>query len=307
MNNHELLSAQQILMVDPIGFTYNPQTATTNAFQSVPSSVEMEFLEKKAREEFHDFANLLIKEGIQVHVIAGQHGLPDAVFPNNLFSTDPNGTWIDYPMMAPNRQAERLLDPKNFLMNKGFQIEKTIDLTHWEQQHLYLEGTGSLILHTATQQAWIAESARANRAVVQDWALQTGFSFHMFSTKDRKGNPVYHTNVLMSIGTKWHLICPDLIPEFQKWEHTLESLSSHRIEISEDQVHQFAGNVIELKNNANTPFIVISKTGWTSLTAQQKRAMEQFAQPLIVNIETIEKVGGGSARCMIAEIFLSQK
>jgi len=306
-NSTELLSTNHVLMVDPIGFGYNIETAESNAFQHLPNHHDLLQIEHLARKEFEQFANLLTQNGINVHILEGRTGLPDAVFPNNLFSTDRQGKWVDYPMMAKNRQMERTLHPRTYLEQKGFEIQQHIDLTHWESKALFLEGTGSLILQPHLQAAWVALSPRANIEVAKDWAQQTGYALHSFDTRDLTGKSVYHTNVIMSIGTHWHFICADIIPDFHLLKEPLEQLHSNEILLSIEQVYQFCGNVLEVRNQHNTPFGIISSTAWNALNAQQKRAWEQFVQPLIVDIPTIEKIGGGSARCMLAEIFLPHK
>ena len=303
----QLLSTNHVLMVDPVGFGYNEETAESNAFQHLPNHHDISQIEYLARKEFEQFAHLLNKNGITVHVLEGKIGLPDAVFPNNLFSTDRHGTWVDYPMMAANRQMERALYPRTFLEEKGFEVHHHLDLTTWESKARFLEGTGSLILQPQQKSAWLALSPRAHLDVAQDWAQQTGYALHTFETSDLTGKSVYHTNVIMSIGTQWHFICPEMIPHFHTIKNSLEELHSTEIQLSAEQVYQFCGNVLEVRNDHHTPFGILSSTAWNALNTQQKRAWEQFVQPLIVDIPTIEKIGGGSARCMLAEIFLPHK
>ena len=307
MKNSQLLSAQCLFMVDPIGFGFNEETAKSNSFQQRLKHEQSSFIETTARKEFHDFVNTLVKNGVTVETLSGRNDMPDAVFPNNLFSTSVDGTWVDYPMMAQNRQKERQLGVSEFLTSKGYQITKKIDLTHWENKQCYLEGTGSLILHTPSKQAWIASSPRAHRVVAEDWSAQTQYTFHFFDTADKQQLPVYHTNVLLSIGSQWHFVCSEIIKQHNEIEASLEALSSQRIELNMDQVYQFSGNVLEVQNAQNQPFGVISLSGWNALQPQQKRAWEKFVQPLIVEIPMIEKIGGGSARCMMAEIYLPYK
>jgi len=307
MKTDSLLSTNHLFMVDPVGFGFNFETAESNAFQQAPSFQEIHEIELLARKEFDSYANLLTKNGMTVHTLIGQNGLPDAVFPNNLFSTHADGTWIQYPMMALNRQSERQLQPAEFLMKKGFEISSTLDLTHWETQNAFLEGTGSLILHPHEKTAWMAISPRAHLNVAQEWSEKTGYQLHSFCTHDQSGKPVYHTNVIMAVGSHWHFICEEMIISYSSIEDSLTKLNSQPISISMEQVYQFCGNVLEVKNEQGTPFGVISKTAWNSLHHHQKRAWEKSVQPLIVDISTIERIGGGSARCMLAEIFLPYK
>jgi hypothetical protein len=307
MKNSQLLSPLCVFMVDPIGFGFNEETAGSNAFQNTAHHLAPHELEYTVRNEFHEFVNTLVKNGILVETLPGRKGIPDAIFPNNLFSTMHDGTWIDYPMMAANRQKERELGVHDYLKSKGYLIQKRIDLTHWEKEKRFLEGTGSIIFHKPSQQAWIANSPRAHREVADAWSAETGFDFHFFNTRDKQQQPVYHTNVLLSIGSHWHFICPEMILESQLIRESLENISSFGIELTMEQVYQFSGNVLEVQNAQNQPFGVISSTGWNALNRQQKRAWEQFVQPLIVDIPLIEKIGGGSARCMMAEIYLPYK
>jgi hypothetical protein len=307
MKNTQLLSPLCVFMVDPIGFGFNEETASSNAFQNTASHFPPHELELIVRREFHDFVNTLVKNGIHVETLPGRKGLPDAVFPNNLFSTMNDGTWIDYPMMANNRQKERELGVGDYLITKGFQIQKRIDLTYWEKENRFLEGTGSIILHKPSQQAWIANSPRADRAVAESWSEATGYAFHFFNTRDKQLQPVYHTNVLLSIGSHWHFICSEMILESEPIAESLETISSCSIDLTMEQVYHFSGNVLEVQNGQHQPFGIISSTGWNALSGKQKRAWEQFVQPLIVDIPMIEKIGGGSARCMMAEIYLPYK
>ena len=300
---------EHILMIRPAGFGYNTETAENNSFQNRPDTLSFEEVTQQAKEEFDNFVNILRAEGVDVMVVedTDEPRKPDAVFPNNWISFHRNGTVVTYPMFSKLRRQERRNDLVDQLKS-GFNIQREIHLEDFESNDQYLEGTGSMVLDRANRIAYACISDRTDRDLLESWCSQLNYISHTFYAESN-GVPIYHTNVMMAIATQIVVVCLECLPLKDQRKQLADSLSKHRtvVEITDAQVQSFAGNMLALKNNKGEELMVMSKRAHESLTADQIKIIEQSCRIVSVPINTIEDVGGGSARCMIAEIFLEPK
>ncbi len=295
-------TTRKILMTDPIGFCYNEETAASNAFQKKTTLSNRE-AEYSALKEFHQFVNQLTLKGVDVIIAQGENGIPDAVFPNNIFSTTHDGSFIYYPMANANRRKEREIGYDQLLIQSQFHINKINDLTHLEVDENYLEGTGSMIFHHPSKTVFMTKSIRSNEKALEEFCKLHPHKTIVMDAKDASNQSIYHTNVVLSVGNQWMLTCLDCVSHPEKLRHWSEENNMTIIEIDQHQMNQFGANVLEVSGK-NAPLGVISATAWNAFSIPQKRSWEKFLEPLIVSIPTIETIGGGSARCMMAEIFL---
>ena len=304
-------TADTILMVRPGNFGYNVETGIDNEFQNKPD-ISPELINKKANQEFQAMADGLRSKGITVLIleppISQDVTTPDAIFPNNWFSTEHDGTILTYPMMAKNRKAERRLMEIEKLLNKnGYIIRNCINVGRLDEQKKFLEGTGSLIIDPVDEVVYAARSERCDPDQFDNFIrLRFYLEGILFDTKSSSGNPIYHTNVMMSLGEKYAVICLECIPDKKQKNHVLATLkkSFNVMEITMDQMeNHFCGNILEVRNQKNDAFIVMSETARQGFTKNQKRFLEQYGDILSFDLTVIEKIGGGSARCMMAEIF----
>ena len=300
-----------ILMVRPGDFGYNVETGIDNKFQNKPD-MSPELINKKANQEFQAMADGLRSKGITVLIleppISQDVTTPDAIFPNNWFSTEHDGTILTYPMMAKNRKAERRLMEIEKLLNKnGYIIRNCINVGRLDEQKKFLEGTGSLIIDPVDEVVYAARSERCDPDQFDNFIrLRFYLEGILFDTKSSSGNPIYHTNVMMSLGEKYAVICLECIPDKKQKNHVLATLkkSFNVMEITMDQMeNHFCGNILEVRNQKNDAFIVMSENARQGFTKNQKRFLEQYGDILSFDLTVIEKIGGGSARCMMAEIF----
>lgn len=303
-------STARQFMIRPAGFSFNRETRPTNAFQhsaGLPAD-----LSGVARDEFDRMADHLVSAGVEVTVFEDINGLetPDAVFPNNWISLHQSGKVVLYPMMAPNRRKERRPDIIDSLREK-FHVEDIIDLTHFENEGKYLEGTGSMVLDRRYKIAYAAISPRTHPEPLQAFSEALGYEIVQFHASDKNNVPIYHTNVMMCVGDSFAVVCLEALKnedERHNLRSVLEETEKFVIEISLDQVAAFAGNMLLVRNNAGQKMMVMSTSAFESLTAQQKMMLEEFTSRLVyVDIPAIEATGGGSARCMLAEIHLPLK
>jgi hypothetical protein len=303
-------STNRVLMIRPAVFFANPQTAESNSFQRSDSQADSAAL-GLARAEFENLAKTLVAAGVCVVQLEAllDPVTPDALFPNNWVSLHPDGKVTLYPMLAPNRRWERRSDVLIELARAGgFRLSGVIDLTHWEKSGAILEGTGSLVLDRLTRTAYASLSARTHRAVLDEFAERMGYTTVAFDSYDRAAQPVYHTNVLLSIGTNVAIVCADAIAKKDR-RFLLESLRAQRhvVEISLEQMERFAGNMLELATTDGGLIMVLSTQAHGALSSKQKTQIEAHCGPLVhAPIPTIERLGGGSVRCMLAEIFLQR-
>ncbi|WP_026309938.1 citrulline utilization hydrolase CtlX [Niabella aurantiaca] len=297
-----------LLMIRPIAFGYNAETAVNNAFQKKNNDWNVN---EKAQEEFDRLVTLLRSHQIDVHVLQDQPQpyTPDAVFPNNWISMHADGQIVLYPMFAPNRRTERAKDVVHQLMEQ-FIIYSKVDLTGYEKENLFLEGTGSMVLDRVHQKAYACLSPRTDEKVLRDFCEVLDFTPVLFHAADDSGTPVYHTNVMMSLAEDYALIAEETITDEAERNQVLGSLTGTGktiIPISIDQMEHFAGNALQVRNTEGQRFLVMSSAAFDSLTETQRRQLEAYNPILHTPLTTIEQNGGGSARCMIAEIFLPQQ
>ena len=305
---------RQLMMIRPVAFSKNKETAINNYFQGNTELTAVE-VQKKTLKEFDDFVQKLREAAIEVHVFEDtQDSLtPDSIFPNNWVSFHQNGSVILYPMFANNRRRERRLDLIDALRSYFEITEVFEELLSFESHQKFLEGTGSLILDREQQIAYASYSDRTEQEVIRAFEDLTAYSvigFKAYQNVDGQRLPIYHTNVMMSIGDHFALICAEAIDDVMEREQVLETLrkqSKEIILISEDQLNNYAGNILQVKNKNNVCFIVMSTNAFRSLDPQQKQQLEKHGTLLHSNLTTIEMLGGGSARCMMAEIFLPTK
>lgn len=296
-----------ILMVSPAAFGFNQQTSQTNAFQQV-LDVNPSEISKLAQEEFNRMVDLLRAHDVDVRVVADSNSpeKPDAIFPNNWISFHQDGQVVLYPMLAENRRLERNLYVIESL-KMDFNISEVLDLSDYEKQNRYLEGTGSVVFDYANKLAYASRSARTDEVVFHELCNRLGFSPILFNAVDESGIPIYHTNVLMCIASKFAVLCLDVIKEDNDQEILLNSFSKtgHQvIAISYAQMQSFAGNMIEIQTKNRESLILLSEAAFNSLLPGQLHAMNKHAEVLPISIPTIERFGGGSVRCMVAGIFL---
>ncbi|SFV35746.1 hypothetical protein SAMN05660895_2305 [Thermoflavifilum thermophilum] len=300
--------ASRILMIRPACFGYNVQTSGSNVFQKRPAMANSE-IQKHALREFDRMVELLQQAGIVVEVIQDtpEPCKPDAVFPNNWISFHEQGEVVIYPMMAPNRRLEKRKDIVDHLQQKGYQVTKLLDLSAYEDEGKYLEGTGSMVLDRTNKLIYACLSDRTHADLLKLVADAFQYQVIAFHAVDERNHPIYHTNVMMAIGQNFSVICTQAIPDQKEKKQVLDTLLAHHsqlIEISFAQMHAYAGNVLYLLNQTQDPVIVLSASAYQSLQPSQRKILESQGHLVIPEIPVIEQTGGGSVRCMMAEIFL---
>ena len=301
-----------ILMVRPSNFRMNEQTAVNNYYQRVLDGILPETVSAKARNEFDAYVGKLRGIGVDVIVVKDKvdSDTPDAIFPNNWVSFHENGDVGLYPMFAQNRRLERREDILNILEEKGFQINHIIDYTSAEAEHVFLEGTGSVVLDRVNRKAYCALSPRADEDLFIEFCEDFEYMPVVFTanqTINDKRKPIYHTNVMMCIAETFAVICLSCIDDKKERKNVIKQLKESRkeiIDISEEQLKQFAGNMLQVKGANNERYLVMSQAAYGSLTNNQIQTLEKHNKILSSSLDTIEACGGGSARCMMAEVFL---
>ncbi|MEO9056223.1 MAG: arginine deiminase-related protein [Steroidobacteraceae bacterium] len=299
-------------MVRPARFGCNPQTATSNAFQANPTALAGKDLQGAALREFHGLAEGLERAGVEVLIAhdSEQPAKPDAIFPNNWVSFHHDGTVALYPMLAPNRRCERRDEVLERVVRQGgFRVSRTVDLTHRESENKYLEGTGSVVLDRVHRIAYACSSPRTDLDVLGEFAQQLDYELMTFDAVDAGGAAIYHTNVLMAIGAGFAVVCSESIPSSAHRAAVLSKLRStgHEIvEVSLAQMARFAANVLELTTPKGN-LIALSSTALSCLAPDQRRVLESRASLIPAEIPTIERIGGGGVRCMLAEIHLPKR
>ena len=294
----------RVLMVRPIHFGFNEQTAGSNSFQQLTKSVTAESIQLKAIEEFEFFSSTLIASGIDVQIFEDTEvpHTPDSIFPNNWISFHENKELVLYPMLAENRRLERREDIISSFRKKDTTV---IDLSEFESKNIYLEGTGSIVFDYQYKVAYANISPRTDKMLFEQLCKQLGFRSSTFKAVDSAGADIYHTNVLMCIGNGFSVLCEECIKdpnELKKVKDSLKDSNHEIISISYDQMNSFAGNMYQLNNYKGESFIILSEQAFKSLHAEQIKKLEHYGKLLHFPLYTIEKYGGGSARCMIAEI-----
>lgn len=305
-------TTNSILMIRPVAFRMNEQTAVNNYYQKVLDGLSPETVNAKAQREFDALVAKLRKVGVDVIVVEDtiEPNTPDSIFPNNWISFHENGDVALYPMFAENRRAERREDILDTLEDEGFQINQIVDYTSAEEDDVFLEGTGSLLLDRENGKAYCALSPRADEEVMiefcEDFEL-TPVIFEAFHTVNGRRELIYHTNVMMCMGDTFAVICADCIDDKKERKMVLDSLRGDDkdiILITEDQLNSFAGNMLEVKGKNDKRYVVMSESAYKSLTKKQIAQLEAHVEIIHSNLDTIEACGGGSARCMMAEVFL---
>ncbi|MEO9020528.1 MAG: arginine deiminase-related protein [Ginsengibacter sp.] len=304
-------TTSEILLVRPANFSFNEQTALSNAFQNKAAGGDQKKLRQQAFDEFDLFAEKLRSNGIGVTVFDDTTSppKPDSVFPNNWISFHDDGTVILYPMYAPNRRLERRMDIIDEL-KKIFSITSMVDLSFYEKENRFLEGTGSVVFDHPHKLAYACISPRTDKELFLTLCKKLDYTAIPFHAHDRNGIEIYHTNVLMCVCENFSVICLNAITSSDEREKVIKSLSQtgHEIiDISFEQMNRFAGNMLALKNKENKKLLVLSQSAFDSLLDHQKTTILTYCEMIPLNIKTIETIGGGSARCMIAEIFLPKK
>lgn len=299
-----------VLMIRPVRFAYNAQTALTNTFQN-NTTTNVEETQKQALQEFDAFVKILQENGVDVIQVFDtlEPHKPDSIFPNNWISFHDDGTVVLYPMLTENRRWERrrsILD----LIREGFRLTNEIDLAHYEQDDKFLEGTGSMILDRDNKICYACLSPRTDKEILDDFATKMGYRIVSFTSVDAKGIEIYHTNVVMSIAKSYGVICLDTVQNADERAKVVQAITESGkeiIEISLEQMNQFAGNMLELHNKKGENLLIMSEQAYKSLNEVQINQIRKYAKPVYAPLYTIETNGGGSARCMIAEIHLPKK
>lgn len=301
-------TASNLLMIRPVRFGYNPETAVNNAFQQ---QEEAEDIQTLALNEFDEYVEVLRCKGINVIVVndTPEPYTPDSIFPNNWISFHEKGTICLYPMFAENRRYERkqhVLDA----VYEAFEVKKVLDFTSYEADGMFLEGTGSMILDRANKLAYACLSPRTNKLVFLDFCQQLGYEPVYFAAADNDGQAIYHTNVMMCVAEQYVVICADSIKDEQERKMVIQKIKDSDkdpIFISMEQMACFAGNMLQVRNGSGQLFLLMSATAYNSLSDVQQKQLSQYNEIMHPNLHHIELNGGGSARCMVAEVFLQKK
>ncbi|WP_442265520.1 citrulline utilization hydrolase CtlX [Tenacibaculum sp. ZS6-P6] len=303
-----------ILMIRPIGFRMNEQTAVNNYYQKVLNNVLPSTVNAKAQEEFDNYVKKLRSYGVNVIVIPDttDFDTPDSIFPNNWISLHQNGTVAIYPMFAENRRLERREDVLETLEDNGFVIENVVDYTSAEEENIFLEGTGSILLDRVNEKAYCALSPRADEELFIEFCEDFEYTPVVFTANQTVNNqrkPIYHTNVMMCIAETFAVICLESIDDKKERKNVVKHLKDDGkeiIDITENQVNSFAGNMLQVRGKDDERFLVMSKAAYESLTKDQIKKIEKHCKIIFSSLDIIEGCGGGSARCMMAEVFLSK-
>jgi len=303
-----------ILMMEPVAFRYNEQTAVNNYYQKILNDLTPDQTQKNALTEFNNFVNILREKGVNVVVIKDtiSPDTPDSIFPNNWISFHEDGVVAFYPMCAENRRDERREDILDVLVDDhDFKVKYIKDFTNFEDRGKYLEGTGSMVLDRENKLCYAAISIRTDEQAVLQFCDEFDYTPVCFTSNqdvDGERMEIYHTNVMMCIADEYAIVCLDTIDdkEERKWlKGSLEESGKEIIEITEDQKHRFAGNMLQVMGSEK--YLVMSKSAHKSLTLDQIERIEKYNPIISSSLDTIEACGGGSARCMMAEIFLPKQ
>lgn len=305
--SHLRQTTDHIMMVRPAAFGYNEQTALSNAFMIRAREHSAEEIRQMAMDEFDEMVRLIREKGVKITVIEDQISprTPDAVFPNNWISTHEDGKIVLYPMHAPNRRLERRVDIIDWLASL-YPVVDVIDLSEYELEEKYLEGTGSMIFDRVNQVVYANESPRTHPELFDIFCKRYGIEGLLFKAVDESGQDIYHTNVMMALGATFAVICLECMPNESEREAVrkrLEETGHEIIEIFYPQVHSFAGNMLQVYNADKTPFTIMSKRANESLTPEQLASILRHNEIIVAPLDIIEFCGGGSVRCMMAELF----
>jgi len=304
-------TTDKILMIRPVNFGFNTETAGDNTFQKVPEIGTTSSIQSQALLVFNTLTQKLISIGVDVLIVddTQEPPTPDSIFPNNWISFHEDGTICLFPMYAKNRRLERKSTVLEAI-HASFQIQRTVDLTSSELDDMFLEGTGSMILDRPNGIVYGSHSARTNENVLQNFATVMGFPKIIMFESHNSGKLIYHTNVMMCLGDKFVVICLDCISdpiEREYVKNTIQESGKEVVVITIDQMNNFAGNMLQVENILGQKYLVMSSRAYNSLTPEQIHKLEMFNQLVHSDLTTIEDIGGGSARCMMAEIYLHPK
>ena len=294
-------SSNHLFMVEPVAFQCNPQTSTTNAYQEKENLENPEEISKKAISEFNNFKNTLINAGIKVTSLKGSPECPDHIFPN-WFITFQNQTMQLFSMMAPNRRLEK---KPEMIRHLSRTYELTKDYSYLENENIFLESTSSMVIDRVNRCVYAGISERTNEDQLVKWCVENNFELVKFETSSHTNSPIYHTDVFMFIGTEMIGICYEVIKE-EYVEMVKQKVERFHdvLEITSEQIMSFCGNALEARNDNGEYFLIMSSKAYSSLTHENLNFLSKFFKDILhANIETIEKYGGGSARCMLAELF----
>lgn len=304
-----------ILMIEPVDFRFNTETAVNNYFQT-NTDEEDAIVQEKALEEFRNMVSKLREHGVNVVVIQDtlKPHTPDSIFPNNWISFHENKMIALYPMFAKNRRLERREDDVlDFLIEKGFEAEEIMDYTEAEEDEIFLEGTGSIILDRENKIAYAAVSPRTDEELFLEFCEDFEYTpviFEANQTVNDERMQIYHTNVMMCVADEYAVICLSTIDDKAEKKNVIDHLKEtgkEIIDITEEQMHKFAGNMLQVGGMGAAKYLVMSQTAFDSLTENQIKTIEKYNPIIAVDINTIETLGGGSARCMMAEVFLPKE
>jgi hypothetical protein len=307
-NRNTMQAASHILMIRPVRFGFNAETAVNNAFQVANNDTAAQ---EKALDEFDGIVSLLRQNGVDVTVIndTAEPHTPDSIFPNNWISFHEDGTVVLYPMFAANRRLERKPAIITAIAAK-FNISQTIDLSQYEQESVFLEGTGSMVLDRPNRIAYACLSPRTDYFVLADYCEKLGYTPVTFDAIDQRGRPIYHTNVMMCVADRYVVICMDAVPA----QHEKETIAAyiHKtgkqiIDITPEQMNHFAGNMLQVNNDKGEPLLVMSSQAFNALSKEQVEKLTGYNKIIHSPLNSIETNGGGSARCMMAELYLPLK
>ena len=298
-------TTSHILMIRPVNFAFNPETAANNAFQVKNDEANVQ---GKALNEFDEFVSLLRKNDVDVTVVEDtpEPSTPDSIFPNNWISFHGDGTILLYPMYAPNRRTER----KEHVLEaigEHFLVKQKIDLSYNERDNLFLEGTGSMVLDRDNRLAFGCLSPRTDKKVLDEFCDKMNYTAVIFHSVDENGLPIYHTNVMMCVAHKYVVICLDSIRDAKEKEEVVAAIQKAGkdiIEIDYQQLNHFAGNMLQIENVNHEKLLVMSSQAFRSLTSEQVQQLTAYNRIIHAPLDTIEINGGGSARCMMAEVHL---
>ena len=298
-------TTSHILMIRPVNFAFNAETAANNTFQVRKDEIN---IQGKALKEFDEFVNVLRQNGVEVTLVedSPEPNTPDSIFPNNWISFHGDGTVLLYPMYAPNRRAER----KEHVLeeiDKHFLVKKKIDLSYNESNNLFLEGTGSMVLDRDNRLVFACLSPRTNRKVLDEFCNKMNYEAVVFHSVDKTGQPIYHTNVMMCIADNYVVICPDSIRDVEEKNKVIAAIQKtgkEMIDINYEQLNHFAGNMLQIENGKGEKLLVMSTQAFQSLSKKQVQKLEGYNRIIHAPLNTIEVNGGGSARCMMAEVHL---
>jgi len=302
-------SPNSVVMICPWNFYSNPETSRDNAFQNIESNEDKD-LSKSAKQEFDTMVETLQSNGVRVHVFNdyGDNETPDSVFPNNWLSTHSGGNVAIHSMYSPSRRRERREDVIE-LLKREYRVQTVVDFSGLEWDNIFLEGTGAMVLDHIERVAYTAKSNRANDICLERFCTTFGYEPMAFESADKNGTPIYHTNVMMAIGTDYALVCLDMIIDLDRREEIkIRLIESGRevIELSYQQIDNFAGNALELTSNKGESLLALSQRAYDVLEKQQINTIEKYAKLVPITIPTIE-LAGGSVRCMLAGIHLKRR